>query len=301
MTKYITDLGQQELRTNIVIGCESEDNFPCILIKNSLNKKQISSLSTDNLAFRLNALLSAGDEEFYYHIVKSKKNDYVSRQQFKVVYDYIFNRIIEPVDDTTIYELVESLQEYFTISPEIDTYKLQIGVFGELLAIKVLYETGYKDILNKYHKNFFSKHDIEVSDKIRIEIKTTEKENRIHNFRHDQIYRKDISVYVISSRLEPAQEGLSLYELFVEIMRLYNNPEVIFALEKLMKRCNVSETSVGLKFSLQKAIEDMKFYNANQLPKIEADAPKGVTHISYDVDCSLAEDISVEDLINAIS
>lgn len=300
MNKYITELSKEELRENIVISCESEDDFPCILIKNSLMKKQISNLSTDNLIFKMNVVLSADDEDFFFHIIKSKKNDFISRQQFKVIYRYIFCKNNSPIDDTSLYELVDSLQEYFSTTPEKDLYAVQIGVFGELLSIKVLYDSGYQQILDKYHKNFYMKHDIEITKDLRVEIKSTENENRIHLFRHNQIYRKDIDLYVISSVLEPSEEGCSVFDMFAEVMKLYSEPDSIFALEKLMKKCGVSETSCGLKFSLNKAISDMKYFNANDLPKIEMDPPKGVSNISYNVDCSFADSYTITDFVNIL-
>ncbi len=300
MMKYVTELSSSELENNVVIGCESEDNYPCILIKNALNKKQISNLSTDNLSFKLNTVLSTGDDSFYFHIVKSKKNDYISRQQFKVIYDYLFNRITESIDDTTVYELVESLQEYFTITPDIDTYKLQVGVFGELLVIKCLFDSGYKEILKKYHDNFYSKHDIEISDKVRIEIKTTEKETRIHNFRHDQICRDDVNVYVASVRIEPSQEGISLYDLFCDVIDLYNDADATFKLEKLMRRCNISNASTGIKVAMEKAILDILFFDAKDLPMITGFIPKGVSALTYNVDCSFADAINTNEFIRTL-
>ena len=177
---------------------------------------------------------------------------------------------------------------------------MQVGVFGELLTIKYFYDSGYKNIINKYHEKFYSKHDIEITDICRIEIKTTVSEKRIHTFKHNQLYRNDIDVYVCSVMLEQSKEGISLYDLFQQVINLYVNPDSIFALKKLMKRCGVGEENCGLKFAESKAYNDFRLYDAKQLPKIEMDAPNGVTNIKYDVDCSLAESLNIYDFIKKV-
>lgn len=297
---YITSISEEELSNNCVLSCINENNLPCILIKNSLEKTTTTSFSTDNLDVKFNSVLQFQDEDFYFHIITSKINDEYSINQFETIFDYVFDKITNPIDENDLYALIDSLQEYFRISPDLDSKKLQIGVFGELLAIKELYDNGYHEITNKYHKNFYLKHDIEISRDTRVEIKTTNGTNRIHRFGHDQIYREDIDVYVVSLLLEPSQEGVSLYDMFMIVMALYDNPDSKFALQKLMKKCGVSDDNQGLCFSLDKAISDMKFFDAKDLPKINVSAPDGVTNIEYDVDCSLANNIGIEMFISIL-
>ena len=134
-----------------------------------------------------------------------------------------------------------------------------------------------------------------------MEIKTTVTEKRIHTFKHNQIYRNDVDVYVSSVVLEQSKEGVSLYDLFQEVINLYDNPDSILALNKLMKKCGIGEENVGLKFAVSKAMNDIKIYDAKTLPKINMDAPDGVTNIKYYVDCSLSEPIDVTKYIEIIN
>ena len=106
--------------------------------------------------------------------------------------------------------LITSLEDFFKVTPEKNKRDIQIGVFGELLTIKYLYDIGYQAIVDKYHTNFYSKHDVEISSKLRFEVKATTSEKRIHHFKHNQIMRKDVSVVVSSVLLEESKEGLSL-------------------------------------------------------------------------------------------
>ena len=298
--KYISSIPVDEIRSGVVIPCINENGFRTILVKNTLQKTVVSEYATDNLSVKMDTVLYVADEQFYFHIISANKNDTQSNEQFDIVYDYVFNKIEKPISATELSALILSLEEYFRTTPDANLFNLQVGVFGELLTIKYLYDSNYSEIIEKYHNNFYSKHDVEINSFCRIEIKTTISERRIHNFKHNQIYRTDTDVFVASVMLEQAKEGLSLYDLFQQILTLYSSPDSIFSLRKLMKRCNVDEEHVGPTFSLEKALNDLKIYAAAQLPKLELTPPKGVSAISYDVDCSMADDIEITEFIRHI-
>lgn len=295
--KYIANLTLDEIDSSVVIPCIDEQGNHALLIRNALEKSVTTNFSTDNLNVKIDTMLYVGVKCFYFHIISSNKNDLYSIGQFEIIYEYIFKKIKDPITGNELSALVTSIEDYFRTTPEKDLFSIQVGVFGELFAIKYLYENGYENIVDKYHQNFYSKHDIELDTKNRIEIKTTVSEKRIHSFKHNQIYRNDVNVYVCSIMLEQSKEGTSLYELFLQIINLYSNPDSIFALEKLMKKCGVGEENVGLRFAMEKANNDIKIFNVEKLPKIEMEPPKGVTNVKYDVDCSFAENINISEFV----
>lgn len=298
--KYISNLSENDVENSIVIPCIDEQGNHTVLIKNSFKKTITTTFSTDNLIVQMDAILHLNNKDYFFHIISSNKSDMYSIGQFQIIYEYIFKKIDDPISGSELSALVVSLEDYFRTTPDADLFALQVGVFGELFTIKYLYDSGYKKIVEKYHQNFYSKHDIEIDQFNRIEIKTTVSEKRIHRFNHNQIYRNDINVYVASVMLEQSKEGISLYDLFQDVLSKYSNPDSIFALQKLMKRCNVGVENVGLRFSFEKAINDFKIYNSQNLPKIELDAPNGVTNIKYDVDCSLAENLNIISFLSII-
>lgn len=293
--KYVSEITKEELEDNVVIQCMNEDNFPCIIVKNSENKIIIKNISTDNLEIKENLVLDCESKKYFVHIIRSKMP--ISKD-FNIIYDYVFNSIKSPIDDEHLDILVNTIDEYFHITPESEKEMLQIGVYGELLTVKSLYDYGFIEIVDKYHQNFFSKHDVEVSKDVRLEIKTSGNEKRIHNFKHNQIQRDDVDVYVASSIIEKSSEGKSLYELTEEIKTIYTDPNARFELEKLMKRCGVSEDKQGIKVSYQKALNDLKYYQAIDLPRIKDEIPAGITNVQYDVDCATAKEFNIKDLIN---
>ncbi len=295
--KYISDISKNDINMATVIPCVNGDGKQCIIIRNKGNKIISDEYETDNLVIKLNKVLLLDEEEYYVHLIECKLpiND-----EFDIVYNYVFENINRPIGDEELFSIVRTLEDYFKTTPDKDVDNLRIGVFGELLTIKKLYENGYRDILNKYHKNFYSKHDVEITNNTRLEIKTTTNEKRCHEFKHNQIYREDLHVYVASSIIEVAQEGLSLLTLFNQIIGLYNNPIVTFELNKLKKRCKVNDTDQGIVVSENKAMTDLLFYKAEDLPRFECLAPNGVTNVRYEVDCSLAKDISIDNFIQLL-
>ena len=295
--KYISNITEDELDDNCVISCINENGMPCILIKNAIEKTVSNYYSTDNLDVKFNSVLELHNNDFYFHIITSKRNDDISKQQFEVVFDYVFNKLDGPVDEDGLNRLFGSIEEFFRITPEPESRLVQIGLFGELLTIKNLFNHGYKEIVNKYHKDFFMKHDVEISKDIRIEIKATTSNIRVHNFKHDQIRRKDVDVYVASLLLEESQEGLSLYQLFNQIIDINSDPDNIFSLIKLMKKYGITEERQGLSFSEELALMNMQFFNAKDLPQIEIDNIEGVSNISYSVDCTFGTTIPIDKLV----
>lgn len=298
--RYISNITKEELNLSFVIPCINEEGFKSILIRNKENKSTRIKMSTDNLLVQLDTVLKLDDEDYYFHIITAKKNDMYSLSQFNDIYEYIFKKFDSPILGKELMNLISSIEEYFKTTPEPNLKQMQIGVYGELLTIKHLYDVGLKDIVNYFHTNFFSKHDIEISKKIRMEVKSSISEKRIHRFSHDQIFRDDVDVYVCSVLLEKSKEGKSLYDLFEEVIELYSDPESILYLKKLRIRCNLNEDNKGITIAYDKAVNDFKVYNVINLPKINISAPDGVYNIKYDVDCSLSIDENIDELIKKI-
>lgn len=298
--KYISSISCEELNSLVVIPCLDEENFSCVLIKNATNKTIKSGYSTDNLDIKLNRVLTRENTTYFFHIIKIKKNDEYSRSQFETIYNYIFKKITEPQDDIQLSSLITSLEDFFKTTPERDKTKIQTGVFGELFTIKFLYDNGYKDIVKKFHTNFYSKHDVEISKDVKLEIKSTLSEKRIHHFKHNQISRTDVKVYVSSVLLEEAKEGVSLSEMFDMISSIFVDPDAIFALKKLRIKCGITSEDQGLKFSLEKAKQDIKFYDAKEIPQISTNSNNCVTNIEYDSDLSAVNPIAINDFVKLL-
>lgn len=299
--KYTVDLTEEELNENVVVPCRDDNNYPCILIKNENANRHKQSFSTDNLEFQINNVLQKDGKEYFVHLIKSKRGDISASHSFDVIYNYVFGRITAPISADELMSLVDSLTDYFKQTKDAESAKLCIGVYGELLTARYLYENGIDKIFDYYHRDFFSKHDIEVSPGLRMEIKTRCGEERVHHFDHNQIHRSDVDVIVASVLLEPSDEGLALFDLFSQVIKICDLPDARFFLSKLMIRCGIDEAEKGPSFSEKAALESIKFYDAKSLPQIKSDIPSGITNVTYNVDCSLAESMPLQELKDKIN
>ena len=294
--KYIGNITPEELETQVVFPCFDEEGYRCILIKNAFEKTVVSKYETDNMIIKMNTRLQFESKDYYFHIITSKNVDHDAIKGFNLIYEYIFTKIDNAVSDDTLAMVVLSLEEYFRITPEKDSKKLQIGVWGELFCIDFLYNRGFQNIIKKYHNNFYFKHDIELSDSLRMEVKSTVDSKRIHHFRHDQICRDDVSIIVCSIVLEESQEGTSLWDMCNRIMSLMDDPDDKLNMRKIIRMCDLSDEKPGLSFSEGKASEEIRFYSGISLPMITSSIPNGVTKVEYDVDCSFGEEVDLNEL-----
>lgn len=51
---------------------------------------------------------------------------------------------------------------------------------------------------------------------------------------------------------------------------------------------------------MEKALDEIKIFESNNLPKLDIIKTNGVTNIRYDVDCSFAKEIKFEDFIKIL-
>lgn len=299
--KYVSDISNETFETHIVLPFINEEGRPCILIKNSKNKLNIVTGSTDNLEYHLNSLFVKDNKQYYFHMISCLKNDGYSKEQFDIAYEYLFKTMNEPKSDFEIGSLINSLEQLFKITPEKDMSKLHTGVYGELLFVLYTHECGCKEILSKYHSNFYSKHDLEIDRYNRIEVKSSVDFKRIHHFSHDQIFRKDVHVYVASVLLEQSSEGVTLNELFERVLNLSLDPKTTLWFGQLKGFCGISQETPGPSFSFDKAKQDLKIFNANDLPHLELEGIKGISNVSYNVDCSMTDNIEIINFVNHIN
>lgn len=299
--KYISDISESDLLNNIVLPFTNENGLSCILIKNDKSKEIVNIGKTDYLEYHLNSIVERNNQKFYVHIIICNKREQYAIEQFDIAYNYLFKEIKKPISDYDLNSLIQSFETLFKVSSEKDLDRLQTGVYGELLTLYYLYENGCGKIFEKYHKNFFSKHDIEFDSTNRMEVKATVGGKRIHNFSHDQLMRTDVNVIVSSVLLEEASEGLSLYDLFNKLLEIAYNPDLFLTLGKLKGLCGVSSENKGVCFSFDKALSDIRFYDSKSLPHVDKSHYDGVYNIKYDVDCSLASFLNVAELINNLN
>lgn len=269
--------------SNFFVASDVEGH-KCVILK-STGESISHKLKTDFMILKTNVdMLDEGKNNMgKYHVIQCLSSDIDVNSQFMRVSTYMFTSISTTVDTVFIVGLFQDMQTLFETTADSDIHNLQVGVYGEMLLLKHLRQEGRWDLADKWHSDFYSKHDIEIDPKHKIEIKTTNKEKRIHSFRHNQLVQKNIVVYIVSVKVEECEQGTSLYDLLIEAQNQFDDIKRKMHIEKLIRRCKLSMEDKGIVCDEQHVYDEIKFYRAIDVPHIEATIPLGVTNVSYDV------------------
>jgi hypothetical protein len=203
--------------------------------------------------------------------------------------------IIPEISDKKFYDYFLSLKEIFSNSVQKTETELQ-GLYTELYTVKYLYENLQLDLSSFYQSQDKMKFDYSISDIKKIEIKSTQKSERIHHFRQEQVNTLMYDIIVFSYLLRKDDKGLSLYDLIEYCKNKFaNNFPFITHIEKFIYKTPDSELQ-NLKFNEQFIINNLRFINANQIPKVEQTSGNGVFNIEFDSNLEKIKSIPFSDL-----
>ena len=275
---------QKDRPDSVLILALDQEDHKCALLK-SKDGLRTQQVKTDYIVLKTNVEIA--DEKQvslgYFHVIKCTSDDMSVNRQFERVCLAIFNKACEEITTDTIIDFFQDLQRLFETSSEKDTHTLQIGVYGEMAFLKYCFLNGRADIANKWHSDFYNKHDIELSKSLRMEIKTTGSERRIHLFKHNQLVKTGIDVLVCSIMIEECEVGENIYELMNEVQLQLTNTSTIMLIEKLKKRCGLSDENTGIICEETGVIDSIRIYRAEDVPHLTGLIPPGITNISYSV------------------
>ena len=113
-------------------------------------------------------------------------------------------------DGTDIMSLFSALVSLFSIKDK-SPNKLQ-GLFGELYVMH-FFEQRNVNLFQYWQKEDYRTHDFYITEKNRVEVKSTSKDVRKHHFKHEQIMSEIHDVKVISIFTKRADKGLSLFDI----------------------------------------------------------------------------------------
>ena len=202
----------------------------------------------------------------------------------------------ENLSENKLFAYFMELKDLFANSKKASLVELQ-GLFGELFAMYVLKINYGIDISTYYQKEEKRKFDFSITDKKKIEVKTTTKPERIHHFLHMQLDVDRFDIKIISIMLQKDDMGMSLLDLINECKDLFDdNLPLIMRIEAIIKNIDQEEFE-ELKFNYDYAKANMKIYVAGDIPRIKEKNDEGVYNIEYDVTLSNAPSIATSQFI----
>jgi hypothetical protein len=225
-------------------------------------------------------------EKGIYTII-SLKTTYIDLQEY--FFDVVYLIIKRLPENPTVRELkteVEKLLNLFSkfSQPAIKTIQ---GLWAELLIIEQSSNPDY--LINAWHSCARDKFDFNDGlDKI--EIKSTSKTKRIHNFSIEQLNPNENSQLIIVS-VFTVETGIgeSVFSLVDLIQRKLNNFESSFRINEIIAQTlgKDFEKAFNVFYDYQLAKDSIAYFDRFDIPSINVnDIPKNVNNVRFDSDLS---------------
>jgi hypothetical protein len=204
--------------------------------------------------------------------------------------------VVPEISDRSFYDYFLALKEIFSNSREKSEQELQ-GLYAELYILKYFKDETNVDISVFYQSYEKMKFDYSVTDKKKIEIKSTLKEERVHHFRQEQLNTQLYDIFVMSLLLRRDDRGLSLFDLVQYCKKEFCfNLSFIAYIEKFICKTDISFLQ-NIKFNEEYTKNNLRIVAASVIPKIDHDPISGVYNIEFDSNMESCESTSNEDFI----
>lgn len=189
--------------------------------------------------------------------------------------------IIPEITDQKFHDYFMTLKEIFSNSKEKSEAELQ-GLYAELYILKYIMDNLKIDLSQFYQSQEKMKFDYSISEKKKIEIKSTIKAERIHHFRQEQLNIMMYDIIVFSLMLRKDDQGLSLFDLIQYCKTNFGyNFRFIAYLEKFIHKSNISDLK-EIKYNENYTISNLRIVKADNIPKVDQEQNGGVFNIEFD-------------------
>lgn len=265
------------------LGC-SEDGFPIFFVECS-DKKKTNDVHLDLIDVRFNCQCKLNSSEntdsapHTYCLVelKSHKKDFT--KYFLEVFCIVLDKLPNCPTTSQLHEEVSKLVQLFMGSATYSAASLQ-GLWAEMLVIEQSAQPDY--LINAWHESTSDKYDF--NDGIdKIEVKSTVKESRIHQFALEQLNPNDGSRLLIASvYVTKTGVGKNLFDIEDSIISRLQNSESVEKLKMMIIKIlgeHIDDVK-NIFFDYTQAVDSLKFFNYKDVPAINiANVPAGVANV----------------------
>ena len=263
----------------------------------SSNNSNIKPVSTSYLDFIPDTEISSVENDpsfekgFYDFLVLKECNDEEIVTSFIRFCDLYGKNPSIPFD-----EFISSIIDLFQLPKEQSRLDC-IGLIGELLFIKVLFDHNV-DLSNYWHiKGQFSKYDFSLPC-FNIEVKSSTGESTIFKIKHSQIFNNEKNIICLVTIHKTDTNGYSLLDLvkyFKETTPFSSNLRFLIALDKELKK-EIDPDLCRTNFMLK----EIYCFDTSSLQTI-SNIPFNISNIHYDYDFDLSESFNVKELVNLLN
>lgn len=284
----------------LFVGLDNKKNCVVICKSNKPGRsslRQRTKLLSIECNIQVNYVVDGHEENGKVHIIRCYTTSNKEQEIFIELAPLFDEASMQEEQEESLLETVSILTSFFANEIEPSDSELQ-GLYAELYTIR-RYQ-AYLQLSKYWQSRDRMKFDFSITDKLKIEVKSTLKNERKHHFRHDQLAHEMFDIYVVSYMLRHDDAGLSLYEL-IDITKslISNDPRRLLILEKYLK--NTSELRLRqFRFNEQLTEKKCRIYRAEDIPRFVEDAPVGVTNAEYDCNLDSAVAINEEDFLKEV-
>lgn len=231
------------------------------------------------------------------HLLTCKEKDEVKIMAF-IRLTKAFAQNDRDNDQYYLARLFSSISALFDKERKVSEIELQ-GLFAELYTI-LYFGKRSCDLSRFWQSRNMMKFDFSISEKKRLEIKSTLKSSRTHHFKHDQLLSELYDIHIISFMLRKSDFGVSLEDLVDAIRETYpDNYALLMHIEATI--AYVDEDMLrGVKYDELYLKENLKYFDAKDIPHFNEKTPDGVFNAEYDCCLDTSPTVSDEFLIKWI-
>lgn len=289
-------------REGLYIGVDSEDR--AVVFIKAQEGQRVPSIRTEKLQVDFCAeykLYVNGIQDITstFHSIHCLSNE---PEDTRVFIDVIESIISDPSTSFTIRSLSSifyALVSLFETTPQQDTRKERQGLWGELFFMR--HFGGYEKWISKWHSETGRLFDF-TSEGKRIEIKSSTRSERIHDFSHRQLYPVGSEdIIIVSLLLREDDAGISLKSLIAEARTALRGNLHYIRLERAILNAGMTDqTQEGPKYNQAEALSAIAWYLVDNVPRFQNPEPTGVSGTHYRSDLSTVQKMSEEEVQKAI-
>ena len=267
------------------IGLDSYGNV--VILANTINTKALrfNESHSENLSvfydLNCNVLIDGikSSNNYSVLILKDKRLLYY----FISLFEIIMEKLSLDLELNTFKEEIDNLRMLFNrlSNPAVTTI---MGLWGEMFLIETSSDPLY--LINAWHKS--STDIVDFNDGFeKVEVKTTTKSLRIHNFSHSQL-KKIINpnTMIASIMTSEIDNGISVNDLIESIKSRVSGLEASVLLSKVLDVLGTNlKYASEIKFDYSTALNSIRYYDSQDIPKInDKYIPKNIKNVHFEVE-----------------
>lgn len=288
-----------DLKTHNIVVTMDFDRKPAILIRSSETTLDETTCHGDYLTIHFNSVHCEDDgTKTIYHAVSPKDYPRSFRDDFEVVFNYLFQTVKRPISKSELEKLLDPLRAFLKAKPACSLAPYQSNLAGFLLIYIRLKKAGWTSNITL--------DDLASLDHLgpHLLVKITTGPKRLHCFSHEELAVNSTKRIVASVVLSPSptSEG-SPYGLFKEAIDLLDDddPDIYLALNQLMKEAGVDKENRGPRFDKEEALEALSFYRLEDVPRLDiSNCPSAIDDVSYRVNCQGLKRMAISEVLETI-